>query len=199
MSEQTLDKLIATLKSEAIETADKEAKQIVENARAKAQKILKEAEAKRAELLNNAEKEAKATLNKGKSALKQAARDLTVSVQNDLLKLLKATLEQEVATTFTPDLTEKAVLKVIENVGTGASLQLPKNMDTSLAENIQKRLQESDSLEAISKDPTLLQGFTITKTSEGWSYQISPEAITDLLYEHLSTTWVNVLKNESDQ
>ncbi|MHA7831522.1 MAG: hypothetical protein ACX93O_10510 [Flagellimonas sp.] len=199
MSEQTLDKLIATLKSEAIETADKEAKQIVENARAKAQKILKEAEAKRAELLNNAEKEAKATLDKGKSALKQAARDLTVSVQNDLLKLLKATLEQEVATTFTPDLTEKAVLKVIENVGTGASLQLPKNMDASLAENIQKRLQESDSLEAISKDPTLLQGFTITKTSEGWSYQISPEAITDLLYEHLSTTWVNVLKNESDQ
>ena len=199
MSEQTLDKLIATLKSEAIETADKEAKQIVENAREKAQKILKEAEAKRAALLNNAEKEAKATLDKGEGALKQAARDLTASVHNDLLKLLKATLEQEVATTFTPDLTEKAVLKVIENVGTGASLQLPENMDASLAENIQKRLQESDSLEAISKDPTLLHGFTITKTSEGWSYQISPKAITDLLYEHLSTTWVNVLKNESDQ
>ncbi|MFP3670486.1 hypothetical protein SB717_35965, partial [Priestia sp. SIMBA_032] len=90
-----------------------------------AQKILKQAEAKRAALLNNAEKEAKATLDKGEGALKQAARDLTVSVHNDLLKLLKATLEQEVATTFTPELTEKAVLKVIENVGTGASLQLP--------------------------------------------------------------------------
>jgi F0F1-type ATP synthase membrane subunit b/b' len=199
MSEQTLDKLIATLKSEAIETADKEAKQIVDNARAQAQKILKEAEAKRAELLNNAEKEAKATLDKGEGALKQAARDLTVSVQNDLLKLLKATLEQEVATTFTPELMEKAVFKVIENVGTGASLQLPENMDAALAEGIQKRLQESDSLEAISKDPNLLHGFTITKTNEGWSYHISPEAITDLLYEHLSTTWVNLLKNKSDR
>ncbi len=34
MSEKTLDKLIATLKSEAIEAADKEAKEIVENAQA---------------------------------------------------------------------------------------------------------------------------------------------------------------------
>jgi len=199
MSEQTLDKLIATLKSEAIETSEKEANQIMEKARQQAKSILKEAEVKKADILSQAEKEAKATMKKGEAALKQAARDLTVSVQNDLLKLFKVILEQEVATTFTPDLTEKAVLKVIENVGSGTSLQLPEKMDASLAESIQKRLQESDSLEAISKDPSLLHGFTITKTSEGWSYQISPEAITDLLYEHLSTAWVNVLKNESDQ
>jgi len=197
MSEQTLDKLIATLKSEAIEAADKEANEIVKNARQQAKKITQEAEAKKSELLNQAKKEAQATRSKGEAALKQAARDLSISVQNDLLKLLKATLEREVAATFTPDLMEKAVLKVIENVGAGAALQLPDTMHVALAEKIQKRLQESNSLEAITKDASLLHGFTVTKTDDGWSYLISPEAVADLLSEHMSPKWINMLKNET--
>lgn len=198
MSENTLDKLIATLKSEAIEAADKEANQIVENAEQRAHKIVKDAEEKRAALLNNAEKEAQATLNKGEGALKQAARDLTVSVRNDLLKLLKAALEQEVETNLNPDLMEKAILKVVENVGSGVVLKLPEDMETKLAEKIRKRLQESDNLDSIITDKTLLKGFVVTKTDQGWSYQISPEEVAELLNAHLSPKWVDMLKNESD-
>ncbi|RKN79676.1 hypothetical protein [Ulvibacterium marinum] len=198
MSEKTLDKLIATLKSEAIKAADNEAMDIVEKARAQAQKIIKDAEAKKEELLEDAKKEAQATLNKGEGALKQAARDLTVSVRNDLLKLLGAVLEREIETALTPDLLEEAVLKVIENVGSGVTLKLPENAEAKLVDRIQKRLQTSDTLASISKDATILNGFSITKTDQGWSYHISSEEVAELLNVHLSPKWVQILKNESE-
>ncbi|KPM30879.1 V-type ATP synthase subunit E [Croceitalea dokdonensis DOKDO 023] len=198
MSEKTLDKLIATLKTEAIEAADKEAGQIVEQARTQAQKILKEAEVKKDELFGKAKKEAQATREKGEAALKQAARDVTVSVRNDLLKLFKAALEREVDANFSPDFMEKAILKVVENVGSGAALKLPEGMEGKLADKIQKRLQESDNLEAITKDASLPNGFVINKTDQGWSYHISPEEVAELLNEHLSPKWVDILTNESD-
>ncbi|MEM8848027.1 MAG: hypothetical protein AAGD17_13080 [Bacteroidota bacterium] len=199
MSEKSLDELIATLKSEAIEAADKEANQILENARNQAQGIIEETEAKKIELLKEAQKEAQATLNKGDAALKQAARDLKVSVQNDLLKLLKVMLQHEVESNFTPELMESAVLKVIENVGSGTTLQLTKSMETKLAENIRKRLQSNNNIKEITKDSNLLNGFVVTKTDEGWSYEITPEEITELLNKHLGPRWVAMFKNASEE
>ncbi len=198
MSEKTLEKLIATLKTEAVEAADKEAAEIVEKARSQAQKIVKEAEAKREELLQSAEKEAEAIRNKGEGALRQAARDLNVSVRNDLLQLLKAALERDVETNFTPDLMEKAIFKVIENVGSGAALHLPETMETKLADQIQQRLQNSDNLESIGSDATLPNGFSVTKTDQGWSYRITSEEVAEALHAHLSQKWVQILKNESE-
>ncbi len=196
MSEKSLDKLINTLKSEAIEAADKQAMEILDKAQEQAQKIIKEAEAKREELLNSAEKEAQDTRNKGEAALQQAARDVTVSVRHDLLKLLGAVLENEVEVAFTPDLMENAILKIVENVDSGVTLKLPEKLETQLAAQIQKRLQTSDDLTSISGDPSLHNGFAITKTDQGWSYHISPEEVAELLNAHLSPKWVQIFKNE---
>ncbi len=198
MSEKSLDKLIATLKYEAVEAADKEANRILESAQKQAHKIIEEAEAKKAALLNSAQKEAQVTLNNGDAALQQAARDLTVSVRNDLLKLLKVVLRQEVENSFTPELMEEAILKVIENVGGGIALQLPGSMEEKLAENIQKRLQSSNHFNGIIQDSNLLQGFVVTKTAQGWSYEITPEEVADLLNRHLSPRWGAMLKKASE-
>lgn len=62
MGNQTLDTLIAKIKSEAIEAADLEAKKILKQARVQAQKITDEAEANRESILFTAQKEAQATL-----------------------------------------------------------------------------------------------------------------------------------------
>ncbi len=196
MSEKTLDKLIVTLKTEAIEAADKEAKQIVEKAHKEAQRILKEAEEQKEELLVKADKEAQAIYGKGESALKQAARDLTISVRNDLLKLLKTALEREVESNFIPDLMERAILKVVGNIGSGVALKIPENMKKELADKIQERLRTSGNLDTLTKDPNLPNGFVVTKTDQGWSYRISAEAVAELLNGHLSPKWINILKNE---
>jgi len=195
MSEKTLDKLIASLKTEAVEAAEKEAKKIVDAANAEAQKILSKAEVEKTELLQNAENEAAAILEKGKGLLKQAARDLNVTVQNDLLKLLKAVLSTEVEKTFTPDLVKSTVLKIIENVDGTVEIKLPEATEKELATYVQQQLQASNGLVSITKDKSILKGFTVTKTDQGWSYHITPEEVSEILNTHLSEKWVNILKN----
>lgn len=198
MSEKNLEELIATLKTEAIEAADKEAEKILAKARDKAQAILDEAEVTKTELLQHAEAEAKATLEKGESALRQAARDLSVSLRNDLLTLFKGVLERDVVSAFSPELMEKAVLKILENVGSGVSVKLPGNMEAELADQIQKRLQASGELASIDRDATLINGFAISRAEEGWTYHVSPEEVTELLHAYLSPKWIAILNKASE-
>lgn len=197
MSENTLDKLIAKLKLEAIDAAEKEANEIFEHAKTKAERILKDAQVKRDEILEKAENESKANTFKADGALKQAARDLTVTLRNDLLNLLGKVLEKEVESSFTPALIETAVLKVIENVGSGVALKLPKNLESNLADQIQKRLQSAEDITSITSNNSVVNSFSITKTEEGWSYDISPEEVANLLQSHLSPKWLDILKSDS--
>lgn len=194
MSDKTLDKLIAQLKSEAIDTAEKAAQKIVEVAKVKAQSIIKNAEEERLEILSEAKKEAEDTINKGESALKQAARDLNVTVKNDLRKLFEAVFEKEVDKSFTPDIIKTAVLKVIDTVGNDIEIKLPDTMKQEVFNAIHKQLQTSITSVSILKDENLLNGLSITKTNQGWSYQITPEEITKLLNKNLSGKWIEILK-----
>lgn len=199
MSDKTLDKLIAKLKTEAIDAAEKEANSIVEKAKSKADSILNDARAKSDELIETAEKETKATNIKAEGALKQAARDLTVTLRNDLLNLLGNVLEKEVETTFTADVIETAVLKVIENVGSGVALKLPEDLETKITNQIKKRLQASSDITSITNDNSLVNTFSITKIEEGWSYDISPKEVANLLNTHLSPKWLHILKTDSQK
>ncbi|MCW5518254.1 hypothetical protein J1N09_00285 [Aureitalea sp. L0-47] len=197
MSEKTLDRLIATLKSEAIEAADNKTREILENARVQSQKIIEEAEAKRDEMLQSAELEAEATREKGKAALQQAARDLSISVRNDLLKLLKSVLEREVKDGVTSETIVNAILKIVENVGGEATVELPENMQKELADKIQQRLSTSENLVSIITEKNLIEGFKISNKDRGWSYEITPEEVTELLFANLSPKWIELIKNES--
>ena len=199
MSEKNLEGLIATLKTEAIEAAEKQAGEILAKAREKAQAMLEEAAATEAEILQRADTEAKATLEKGKSALRQAERDLGVSVRNDLLALYKGVLEREVEGTFSPELIEKAVLKILENVGRGVALELPANSDIKLTNQIQKRLQDSGAEVLMNRNGSLANGFAISKEDEGWTYSVTPDEVTELLHAYLTPKWLEIFKTVSEK
>jgi vacuolar-type H+-ATPase subunit E/Vma4 len=199
MSEKTLDKLIATLKSEAIDAADTEAKKIVDKAQAEADKLISDAQSQKERILSEAKNEAEQRLEKGTAALQQAARDLKVSVRNDLLEMLKEVLTREVEAAIDPELLEKAILKVAENTGTELELHLPENMDAELLGKIQKSLQESEYISQWIQDGQLLKGFSLSKTDQGWRYDITPEELSELLFEQLSQSWVNILSENQEK
>ncbi|MEM1339785.1 MAG: hypothetical protein AAF717_15660 [Bacteroidota bacterium] len=198
MSEKSLDNLITTLKSEAIEAANNQAAEILANAKEQAQRILKVAEDEKAVLLQNAKMEAEGIRNKGESALQQAARDLTISLHTTIRNLFKAILEKEVEAAFTPDLVKNAILKVAENVGSGVALELPEALEEQFTAKIQLGLQASDALTSISGNTTLKNGFSIVKTDQGWSYHFTPDEVAAVLHTHLSPKWMQLLKNLKD-
>jgi len=198
MSEKSLDQLIESIKSEAIESANKESKQILADANAKAERILKNAEDQRNQIIDDANSEAEAIVKKGESALQQAARDLNVAVRNDLIGLLSAVLDKQVSNEFSPDLVKTAILKVIENVGSNVELRLSEEFESELAQYVHSELQNSKDLVSLKKDAGILSGLAISNTNEGWSYEITPEQVAGLLREHLTGQWVNLLKNTEE-
>jgi|GEM_PF-1748472 len=199
MSEKTLNNLIATLKIEAIEAAEKEADVIVKAAHEEAQRILSDAQEIQQHTLLAAENDAQVILDKGESALRQAKRDVIVYLQNDLIQLLKSVLERDVKANFTPEILKSAVVKVIENIGGDVELKLSTDLQEGLADYVQQRLQDSDNLVDISVDSNLSKNLDITKKDQGWSYHISPETVTELLGSHLSKKWIKILKNETEK
>jgi len=197
MSEQTLDLLIEKLKTEAIEKAEKESAKIIEDARKRAEVIVAEAEEQKKSILDEAEKEAQDIVDKGKSALQVAARDLSLSTQNDLLQLLQATLEGEVKNSFDPDLMKSVVSQLIDQLGEEVEFRLPEEQAQELAEFIQNKLQTSDGTIAILEDKAGSSGLLITKKDQGWSYDISPKQVTESLLPLLNAKWVQILTEKS--
>ena len=193
MSEQTLDGLIAKVKSEAIEAAEKEAKQIINDAKQKAKQQIANAEAEKKQLLNDAHNEAKAIVSKGEIALQQAARDVQISVKNDLLYLFKSVLETEVEGTFSAELYSNVILQITERVGSDTEISLPEATKTEIVDAIRNKVVTSNKTIDIIQAKQLLSGLSITKTDEGWRYDITAEEIADLLSQHLSQKWVALL------
>ena len=197
MSDIALDQLIASLKTEAIDAAEKERDEILKNARLQAQQIVQAAAEKRTALLAEAEAQAKDMLSKGESALQQAGRDYSISVRNELLQMFQAVLKAEVQKDFTPDLMKTAIVNAIENIGSDVEVKLSPAFLKELSQYIHERLQSSDQIITMVEDNAALKGFSITHEKEGWSYTISPEEVAEALYKYLSYSWVNILKKEA--
>jgi len=194
MSEQSLDKLIDTLKTEAIEAAEKQEKDILDRARAKAEQIVREAEAHKEEILAAARQEADAIIHKGEHALTQAARDVVLRVQNDLRKLFGSVLERDIQSAFDGDLLKKAILQVLDNIDSEVTIQLPPDLEDELTDFIQKQVQSSGDLAEVTTDDSLVRGFSIKKTDQGWSYQVTPEEVSAILTDHLSHKWASIIQ-----
>ncbi|MBT8270433.1 MAG: hypothetical protein KJO25_00165 [Bacteroidia bacterium] len=196
MSDNTLDELIAKVKSEAIDSAEKESHRIIEEAKQNAQQLLRNVEAEKDQLLNDAQSEADAILNKGKIALQQAARDVHISVKNDLLKVFRSVLETEVAASFTPELYTSVIKKIIDTLGGNTNITLPDKMEDQLIDAIRTKVAQPGKNIGISKDEQLFSGLSITKTDEGWSYDITAEEVSELISQNLNRKWVDILNEK---
>ena len=196
MSEKTLDNLIKTLKVEAIEAAEKEAAIILETARKEAQELLKHAEKEKEQIIDVAQKEAQSALEKGKSALRQAARDVNIALKNEIVQLLQTVLERNIEKNFTPELLKTAITTVIENIGSGIELSFSTDFKEDMANYVQRELQMSEKRITLLKEDGIKKGLSIAKTGKGWSFEVSTATIADLLSTQLNNEWNKLLKSD---
>jgi len=198
MSEQSLERLISSLKTEAIEAAEKESEEILNDAKEKAQSILRQTEESKASIIEDAEQQAAAILRKGEAALRQAGRDYSISVRNALLEIFHAVFKEEIQKEFKPDLIKETISKVVENVGSGIEIKLSDENMGNLADFVHSRLQTAQSTASLLADDSVLNGFSITKTEEGWTYSISAEEVAEALNKYLNKSWVNIMNKGSE-
>jgi vacuolar-type H+-ATPase subunit H len=196
MSTNNLGQLINSLKTEAIDVAEMEAAKIIEQANMQAKQIVEEALDEKQQIINKAKIEGEGIVSKGGSALRQAARDVNISLRNDLLRTYKKVFETEVRKEFTPDLIKTAILKVVDSIEGDMELRVSEEFFEEVSEFTQSRLKSLKKLPTIVADDSIINGFSVVQKNQGWSYLISPEQVATALEKYLSKNWMNILKNE---
>lgn len=116
--------LLERIQSEGIAKAEAEQKRILEEAEQKAKEILSDAKAKAAEIVKNAEEEASVSEKKGNAAVKQAARDVILSLQSDLQNRLEKLVRDSIGEALTPEVLAKIILSMSEKFMTQESSSL---------------------------------------------------------------------------
>ena len=143
------------------------------------------------------EAEAAAIREKGEAALRQAGRDYSIVVRNELVSLLQKVLKAETQKAFSPDLMKETIGRLIEQVGSGVELRLPEEQLQEVADYIHHRLSASEAAVTTVADSSILSGFQLRQQEEGWTYTVSAEAVAEALQKHLNKKWLKIFVNEA--
>lgn len=198
MSDVSLDKLIESIKEDAIASATKESDRILADAKEKAGAIINEARSEKQRILDEAETEANGLISKGESTLRQAARDMQTVMRNDILKLLGRALDAKLAVSFNADVLKRAIEQILSQVGQDVEMKISPDLETELAAYIRNELKVDAGQVVTTRDPSLLNGVKLIKTQEGWSYDITAEEVGQLLKSHLTDQWISILDKPAD-
>lgn len=119
---EDLQTLIDRIQKEAVEKAEAESAAIIAKAKEQAATIVKEAEADAAAKLEKADKDSQVYTERSERALKQAARDVLISIGRSFEKMIGDILSLQVQKSLTADTVKEMLLAVAKNGGDDLSV-----------------------------------------------------------------------------
>ncbi|HHU75408.1 MAG TPA: V-type ATP synthase subunit E [Firmicutes bacterium] len=190
--------LIDKIKNEGVLAAESEAEKIVAGAEERAAQIIKDAQAKAEAFRAQAEKEIEKQEAAGKEALKQAARDVLIGLEKQIMKRFEAVIGESVDQALAPSIMEKIVVDMVhawaEKGEAGIKVILSskdaEKLKDSLRGKLSKRFKEGVEIIPSAK---FSKGFRIGGSS-GALYDFSKESIAEVLAEALSPDLAAALK-----
>ena len=111
MAEQ-LQSLLEKINEEGVKKAEKEKDRIIAEAKKKAEKIISDAKKQADEAVKQSETEAKRNEERAAATIRQASRDIVLSLGNELQNRLKAVVRECVGEAMTPEMMGKLVLEM---------------------------------------------------------------------------------------
>jgi V/A-type H+-transporting ATPase subunit E len=114
MMEMKLDSLIERIKKDGVQEAQKASTQIQQSAKEEADRVIVAAKLEAENIIENAKEEAARLRANTISALKQSARDLMLSVREQLVNLCDAILKEDISKKLTPDFLKELIVKVVD-------------------------------------------------------------------------------------
>ncbi|RKY32218.1 MAG: hypothetical protein DRP74_03045 [Candidatus Omnitrophota bacterium] len=112
---EEIKELIAKIQQEGIQAAEDKAREIEAKARAQAEELLKQAKSQAEKIVNDAKSEALKTEESTKTLLKQAGRDLILSLKEEINTLLKKLIVGASREALKPQETVKLIASLVKN------------------------------------------------------------------------------------
>ena len=205
MSED-LQHLLTKIKTEAVDQAEQQAADIVGQAEKKAAALVQEAKEQALRHMEKAEKDSVQFENRSTQSIQQAARDVLISLRQEIEKalgnLVRATVDKSLEPAPLADLLGKAVQAYLTQgqVEGGLEVVLSPSDQKALAASFKKQFgdQLKGGLE-IGSDEGLLKGFRITTGKEDGYHDFSDEALTEALAHFLRPHLAEAVRTASPE
>ncbi|NBB90791.1 MAG: V-type ATP synthase subunit E [Spirochaetes bacterium] len=199
-----LNEIIETIKSEGVESAERQAAEIKKKAEEDADQTIKDAEKRAREIVEDARAEAQKLEQSGKQALTQAGRDLILNLRNRITTLFDTVVEKAAGEAYSADAVSEAVVALIkawpEQRSSDLNVLLPESQRDKVESQLRSRLAEEikAGLE-IKPVQGIDAGFRISVKDGSVYYDFSSEGIAEVLSAYLNPRLQEAVKQGAEQ
>ena len=192
--EQQIQDLIASIKKDGIESATNESKKILEEARKEAERIVNEARKERDKIIADGKKTFEIERESSISSVKQAARDVSLTLRKNLEDKFKKILGQKVSSSLDEKVIAEAIVAVVKGECNGCDVEVSKEMvDKVNAVLTSQFAQELEKGVTLRSSSSVSGGFKVYSKDGSAYIDLSDEEITKLLYPYLSSSLKEII------
>lgn len=181
-----LESLIEKIKKDGLEEAQKVSNEIIEKAKLEAKEIIEKAKKQAKEIEDKASANSAKLKSNTENSLRQAARDLTLSLKEQISKLFDSVLEKKISQELNPECLKNMILLIVEKWSLKESETLEvliskdeqKKVVELVVKEIKKQAKEQIELK-VSKD--ISKGFRIGIKGDSAYYDFTKESILESL------------------
>ncbi len=194
-----LQELLDTIKAEGIQNAEEQAKKIVARAEEQAKAIVSGARKEAEQILDKAKQDAERQEQSGKEALRQAGRDLLLSLQKEIQNLFTGLIRKETETVLTARFMEEALKAILSGWKGEADKSLTILVPEKLLNELEKALhgQLASALKGgveLKPGKNVSYGFKIAMKDGTAYYNFTEEGIAEILGEYLNPRIAEILR-----
>lgn len=202
---EELQQLMERIRTDGVERADAEAREIVENAREQAKAIIEEAERDAAAKTEQAERDADAFAQRGATSLRQAARNVLLSLEQAIQQTMEAVVAQNARDAMTPERVAELVQRVVTAYADG--LPGEARLDVLLSEDDREQLSNeflntfAANVKAgveIKGDRTVISGFRVALSDQKVEHDFSGNAVTEALCGLLRPKLAEIVRSATE-
>lgn len=203
MSEE-LQSLLEKINEEGVKKAEETKNKIISDAGLEAEKIISDAKAKADGIVKKAQTDADTVKSRGEAAVRQAVRDIVITLQGEIQNRFKSVVKEATADAMTPDLMGKIILEMVRNY----NVKNPSgeaDIEMILAQkdiDAMEKLLKTSLVNSLKKSPSIslgqnfAAGVKISFKGDDVFFDFSDEAISDMICAYVGPRLAAVINPE---
>ena len=198
---QEIKDLIAKIQQEGIQAAEEKAAQIKAQADSDSAKIIAEAKIEAQKIIEQAKSQAKSQKDSTQAALKQAGRDLLISLRQEIIAMLERLIKSDLRQALSAKELSVIIGSLIKNapltLGSQIIVSLNKQDKDKLEQGLLKELIETTKKQIVLKAQDAIDsGFIISFDAGKSIFDFSGQALSDYISGSLRPELSKILKSE---
>jgi len=196
---QELKELIEKIQTEGVKAAEDKAREIEKEARQSANKIIKDAQKKAEQIIGDAKTRIEGMEASGRSSLKQAGRDLILSLRKEINAVLDRLVVSRVHKALSPDELISIIGQLVKNCKAADRADIVISLKKEDLEKIEKQFLSELKDEAgkgitLRRQDEIQGGFTISFDKGKSLYDFTDKALAEYISSSLNPKLAQLLK-----